>query len=242
MDPRFSDWLRDVVPTELTWRTKLSECRRLEKAYGDLDALYDKDEMEGLIGELTYTAVNERDDIPNPSKLEINGDLRNNLASYLSAARKYHRFRSSIELNEPYEQGLGQRHEQDEDDFTSQLTFGLEKDMQAALRANIAQLEPGLEIVDGGAERRVASGFIDILARDAARTYVVIELKAVKAPLKAQAQIASYMGDILDETGEMPRGILVAPDFDIKLISAARVMPGLSLTRYHYSFRLEQVG
>jgi hypothetical protein len=63
----------------------------------------------------------------------------------------------------------------------------------------------------------------------------------VKAPLKAMAQIAAYMGDIAEAEGALPRGILIAPDFDARLISAARTMPTLSLTRYRYSFTFEPV-
>ena len=37
--------------------------------------------------------------------------------------------------------------------------IGLERDLQAALRRAIEQLEPGMEIVDDGAERSVASGY-----------------------------------------------------------------------------------
>lgn len=44
-------------------------------------------------------------------------------------------------------------------------TFGLERDLQRTLRDNIAQLEPGLKIIDDGRERRCAAGLIDILAR-----------------------------------------------------------------------------
>jgi hypothetical protein len=43
--------------------------------------------------------------------------------------------------------------------------IGLERDMQAALRIAINQLEAGLVITDDGAERSVDSGFIDITAR-----------------------------------------------------------------------------
>ena len=48
----------------------------------------------------------------------------------------------------------------------TQTTFGLEKDMQDIIRENIAQLDPTLEIIDNGLERKVKSGFIDILAKD----------------------------------------------------------------------------
>ncbi len=67
--------------------------------------------------------------------------------------------------------------------------------MQAALRIEIAQLEPNLTIADDGAERSVNSGFIDITARDASGATVVVELKAGAAGQRAIAQILSYMGD-----------------------------------------------
>jgi len=57
MDARYSDWLRRVVPTEGTWRTKLSELRRVEAAYGDLDAAFDEDEMESILAELAYSSI-----------------------------------------------------------------------------------------------------------------------------------------------------------------------------------------
>jgi hypothetical protein len=86
--------------------------------------------------------------------------------------------------------------------------IGLERDMQAALRIEINQLEPGLTIIDDGAERSVDSGFIDITARDVSGTTVVIELKAGPAGQRAVAQILSYMGDVAaeEETGNV-RGI-----------------------------------
>ncbi len=46
----------------------------------------------------------------------------------------------------------------------SGLKFGLERDLQDALRGNIAQLEPGLKITDGGKENRVDAGRVDITA------------------------------------------------------------------------------
>jgi hypothetical protein len=50
---------------------------------------------------------------------------------------------------------------------TEELTFGLERDLQKTLRANIAQLEGGLTIIDGGIEKSTEAGKIDITARDA---------------------------------------------------------------------------
>lgn len=115
----------------------------------------------------------------------------------------------------------------------------MEKDLQAALRASIAQLEPGLTVIDGGTERVVPSGRIDILARDAAGMVVVIELKAVKAPRDAVAQVLAYMGDLHDEAMGQVRGMLITPDFDQKAVASARVVPGLKLVRYGFSFSFQ---
>src|SRR5262245_23875392 len=52
----------------------------------------------------------------------------------------------------------------------AEITFGLERDLQMALRSNIEQLEPGLEIIDGGKERITEAGRIDITARDSKET------------------------------------------------------------------------
>jgi len=77
-----------------------------------------------------------------------------------------------------------------------ETTFGLERDLQKALRNNIEQLERGLKIIDGGKERKVESGFIDITAKDKNGNTVVIELKAGSADRETIGQIAGYMGDV----------------------------------------------
>ena len=81
MDPRYSDWLKRTVPTEGTWRTRLSDLRRVEAAYGDIDAQFDQDELVALLDELTYSTEDARNGRPNPSRLSIHGDIRNGLAT-----------------------------------------------------------------------------------------------------------------------------------------------------------------
>jgi len=238
MHPAYSDWLRRAVPTESTWRTKLSELRRIEAAYGDLDGLYDEDELQSLLGELAYSTEDSRLGRENPSRLEIVGDIRNNLASYSSALRKYIRFRNEVEV-EAGHVTLAPLAMDDAPEPEARLS--LERDLQAALRRSITQLEPGLTIIDGGAERQVPSGRIDILAQHTAGALVVIELKAVRAPRDAVAQILAYMGDLAVESGAEVRGLLIAPDFDPRAIAAARMVPALRLIRFSFNFSFERV-
>jgi transposase-like protein len=120
-------------------------------------------------------------------------------------------------------------------------TFGLERDLQAALRRHIDQLEPGLRIVDGGKEQSVDSGRIDITAQDANGVTVIIELKAGPADRETIGQILGYMGDMM--VGQKPiRGILVAGEFPQRTVAAARAVPNLQLKKYSFKFSFELVG
>ena len=56
-----------------------------------------------------------------------------------------------------------------------EITFGLERDLQEALRLNIGQLEAGLSIIDEGTERSTRAGRIDITSKDVKGNIVVIE-------------------------------------------------------------------
>ncbi|MEP2716211.1 endonuclease NucS domain-containing protein [Pseudophaeobacter sp.] len=120
--------------------------------------------------------------------------------------------------------------------------FALERDMQAALRAKISDLEEGLRIADEGVERSVESGFIDILCVDRAGQAVVIELKSGKTDARVVGQTLGYMGDIIEE-GEFEdvRGVIVANAFDKRTIAASRAVPNLKLVTYGINFYFEPV-
>lgn len=110
--------------------------------------------------------------------------------------------------------------------------------MQAAIRRNIQQIEKGLRITDGGKERSVDTGFIDIMTVDADSTPVVIELKTGVAGQRAVAQILSYIGSVMEEEQtDHVRGILIASNFDKKARAAAKVVPSLTLMRYQILFQ-----
>jgi RecB family endonuclease NucS len=118
--------------------------------------------------------------------------------------------------------------------------FGLESDLQEALRDNIGQLEAEMKVIDGGKEKTVESGRIDITAEDRQGNTVVIELKAGTADHKAIGQLLSYMGDLMAD-GKQVRGILIAHEFSARAIAAARAVPGIALRKYGFHFSFEPV-
>lgn len=124
----------------------------------------------------------------------------------------------------------------------SPSSFALERDLQRTLRGNIEQLEPGLKITDGGTERTIDAGRIDITAEDGDGNLVVIELKAGTAGRGSLEQIQSYMGSIEKPEGKDVRGILVAYDFDRRLVMAANAAPNISLKAYSVQFTFEDRG
>lgn len=216
-----------------TQSTSLSALRRIEAAYGRLDDAFLADGLEGILSELAYSKSDERGSQPNPSKIPMTGNIYNGLASLRTHLGFYRRFLEAGDIVPLVAAAPAEILAAAED---NERTFSMERDLQAALRASISQLEPGLSVIDGGTERNVPSGRIDILARDAAGALVVIELKAAKAPRDAVAQVLAYMGDLQEEEAGRIRGMLIAPDFDAKAVAAARMVPGLKLVRYSFSF------
>ncbi len=117
-----------------------------------------------------------------------------------------------------------------------ELRFELERDMQKAIRRNIEQLEPGLKIIDGGQERKVEAGRIDITAAERGGKRVVIELKTGTADPSSVTQTLAYMASVHSEDKKPVSGILVASDFHSKVLQAAQAVPNLQLKQYSFSF------
>ena len=225
----YRHWLENQDYQETTIGTQMYRAKRVEEFHGDLDEHYAQDQMANLIEALNYSIDDHRSGKTNPSKIPFKGDAYSNLASYRNAVERYRKFRDENgDLLETEETGTT-------DEGVTGQRMGLERDLQAALRSKIEQLDPGLTVIDDGAERSVDSGFIDITARDSSGTTVVIELKAGVAGQKAVAQILSYMGDVAEEDSDV-RGILVASGFDAKALAASRMVPSLILRKYSVRF------
>jgi hypothetical protein len=122
---------------------------------------------------------------------------------------------------------------------TLEVTCGLERDLQVALRADIQQLETGLRIVDDGRDQVTDAGRIDITAQDADGITVVIELRAGKTAPAALTQLLAHMDAVAGEDQSAVRGILVAGDFHPDIVVAARATPNVQLRRYHCTFTFE---
>ena len=137
----------------------------------------------------------------------------------------------------PYYQGIGTATEVEKKlEEAEEITFRLERDLQLVLRRNIEQLELGLEVVDGGSERTVEAGKIDITAEDTEKKLVVIELKAGTAKPESIAQILAYMSSLSQEEQRSIRGILVAAGYHPTVILAAKSVPNLQIEEYSFSF------
>ena len=232
-ETEYRQWLEIRDYQEKTIAVQIYRVKRVEEFHGDLDEHYARDRMASVIEELKYSRDDQRSNQPNPSKIPFKGDIYSNLNSYRNAVERYTKFMDEIgdeggpTSKPPPPPPLGE-------DAPGQR-MGLERDLQIALRSKIEQLEPGLTVVDDGAERSVDSGRIDITARDSSGTTVVIELKTGVAGQKAVAQILSYMGDVSEEDGDV-RGILVASGFDAKAKTASRMVPSLTLRKYDVRF------
>ena len=219
----------------------ISSIRRIEREHGvNLEEELDKDQLKSLVDRLTYTRADEATGRPNPSNIAVDPTrLFSHLGWYRRALERYRDFRlpGSLAIANPTLVDDVIEPEIEE----AGRTFKLEEDLQIALRKNLNQLEDGLTIADNGKEYYVEAGFIDILARDKAGRWVVIELKAGDAKADAIAQILSYITSVSEEKKSSDvRGILVASDFIPRVRLAARAVPSLSLQKYRFNFQFDK--
>jgi RecB family endonuclease NucS len=130
--------------------------------------------------------------------------------------------------------------EKAEEKTVTKFAISIERDLQIYLSNRLHEIEPGLTLV--GTEYGTAAGFIDILCKDKNNDYVVIETKAGKAKDAALGQILGYIGALVEDgIHEKIRGILVASDFDNRIILASKAIQNISLTKYSLSFKFDTV-
>jgi hypothetical protein len=241
LDNKYKQWLVQQGYAENTQVAQLHRVQKVEQSYGSLDDLLNNGAFDKMISSLTYSVGDERENRPNPSQLKFDGNIRNYLQSYKNAATRYRRFweKSSDPATERLD-GIDEVNSYSDRPLEKQR-FAFEHDMQSALRRDISNLEPGLTIVDGGAEHSVASGFIDVLCEDKDGARVVVELKAGTTDSRVIAQTLGYMGDVLkDEPDCQVRGIIAAHDFDSRTRSAAIAVSNIDLVSYSAAFHFRR--
>ncbi len=97
----FRAWLSDQDQAASSVSTRVSDARRVEAHYGDLDASNARDGFSEILAALAYTAADREAGAPNPSRLPIQGDLYDSLASYRAAVTAYRRFALENEDDTP---------------------------------------------------------------------------------------------------------------------------------------------
>ena len=93
MHKRFPEWLEASRPlSEQARRETLESLRAIERGYGNLAMHWDVDRFEKILDNLQYTRTDARAGRPNPTPLEIDGDLCAGIARYRDALQIYREF------------------------------------------------------------------------------------------------------------------------------------------------------
>jgi len=90
----FKEWMVGKGHAPATVSTRISDARRIETHYGDLDAAYEEDRFASILESLTYSSQDRDAGKPNPSRLNIDGDLYASLGPYRSVLSVYAQFRA----------------------------------------------------------------------------------------------------------------------------------------------------
>lgn len=102
------------------------------------------------------------------------------------------------------------------EDYESASVIGHEKDLVQYLVKNPSIIEKGIQVIES--EKEIDFGYIDILALDSSKNFVVVEVKRTPATPADAHQLKRYI-DFFNEKGQKVRGILVATAFPNKVIN-----------------------
>lgn len=126
--------------------------------------------------------------------------------------------------------------------------FAYEKDLQNFLSKNLHEIEDGLQLYEdeeiNGIEFPVGGRFIDILAIDRGKNFVVIELKVSRGYDRVVGQLLRYMAWIRKnhaDEGQLVRGIIIAREISEDLLLACSEIPNIDLCEYQLSVSLKKV-
>jgi Endonuclease NucS len=211
----FREYFVTRVGKESSAQSYASNLRKLDEFVGGLDE---------KIAELGFGPIIEW------AKSQDQGPFEDYPSNVRSALKRYVAF--LVDAADPDVGSIETTTPQEDIDENEATVFRYERELQAAVRRQLLALESGLIAADGGVERAVATGRIDVLAEAPTGELVVIELKAGTCPAGALEQALGYTDDISSETGKPARTILVASDFPERIRAAARRVPQVKLVTY----------
>jgi endonuclease len=126
--------------------------------------------------------------------------------------------------------------------------FAYESDLRDFLAKNLSIIEPGMQLYQEegitGVEFPAGGRFIDILAVDAQKRFVVIELKVSRGYDRVIGQILRYMAWIRQnhaDNGQEVRGIIAAREISDDLRLACSGLSAVSLYEYELSVALRKI-
>jgi hypothetical protein len=160
--------------------------------------------------------------------------------------------RRYLRIKQEYENFLAGSTDSDEtgdaesEEGESDQQFAAESDLRDFLAKNPTRIEAGLCLYSNGGQSGVEfpieNGYIDILAVDHEKRFVVIELKVGRGRNKTVGQLLYYMGWVDKNLGKGPcRGMIIAKEISDDLILAVQRVPGVSVSRYNLSVTVELV-
>lgn len=143
----FRSWLDLKYPTsQTTVSNRISNCKNVEKYYGDLDEHFLKDRCSSILNDLSYTLDDERNIREQKHLIKIKGNIRNGSATLKLAVKLYVEFREllaerreeKIVTNKPITASL----EKSKEDFSSELQIVLKNFLfNPVVHKDISQLQ-----------------------------------------------------------------------------------------------------
>lgn len=135
--------------------------------------------------------------------------------------------------------------DEEEEETEYDTAFAYEEDLKNYLAKNMEIIETGLKLYEedgiNGLEYEVKGRFIDILAIDKNKNFVVIELKVSKTYDRVIGQLLRYKNWIQKELandGQIVRGIIIANEISEDLKIACMGQPNIKLFEYELSVKL----
>jgi Holliday junction resolvase-like predicted endonuclease len=109
-----------------------------------------------------------------------------------------------------------------------------ERHIEQVVVQYLGEIEPGLTLV--GRQIPTPAGRLDLLCKDAAGTYVVVEIKRDQGTDRVVGQILRYMGWVKESKGTEVRGIIVVQSRDPALSYAIQATTNVQIKEFRMVF------